>query len=118
MQKSAMCRVVLLVLVGCCEQQVGMTGPPQEKTPATDEKAATIEELAPHASGICLAEVVDIAQHDERAGDGNLYDLIKLKMLRQSGLVNDTIIVVKKYGGLRPPGAGRSRSPSLFCQVT
>jgi hypothetical protein len=67
--------------------------------------AAPIDDIAPHASGVCLAEVVDIKEHDARPGDGNLTDEYRLKILRKTGLVSDTISIVKAYGGLTLPGA-------------
>lgn len=32
-----------------------------------------VEDVAPHASGICLAEIIQLAERDERPPDGNLF---------------------------------------------
>ena len=84
--------------------------PPDKKTPAGNEKAATIEDFAARL-GYLLGRSGDVTEHDGRPADGNLYDLVRLKILRQSGMIGDTVTVVKAYGGLRPPGAQPNKMP-------
>ena len=60
--------------------------------------------LAPHASGVALAELVGVEEYDDRPMDGNKGILFKLKRVRGSGLFPNTIDVVTAFGGLRQPG--------------
>jgi hypothetical protein len=63
-----------------------------------------LDTLAPHASGIALAEVVEVKEYDERPMDGNKGIRFKLKRVRGTGHFDETVDVVTDFGGLRPPG--------------
>jgi hypothetical protein len=71
---------------------------------ATAQAPRTLAELAPNASGVALAEVVEVKPFDERPGDGNAGVRFKLKLIRGSGHFQDTVAVETAFGGLRPPG--------------
>ena len=60
--------------------------------------------LAPHASGVALAEVVGVEEYDARPSDGDKGIEFKLKRVRGSGYFPDTVDVVTAFGGLRQPG--------------
>src|SRR5688500_3802333 len=66
---------------------------------SADVRAATIDELAPNASGLCLAEVVDITAHDARPSDGNAEVYVKLRKLKGSGQFHDCLTIITAYGG-------------------
>jgi hypothetical protein len=68
-------------------------------------------ELAPHASGIALAEVVEVTEYDARPMDGNKGVRFRLKLVRGTGVFRETVTVVTAFGGKRPPG--RVPKPSL-----
>jgi hypothetical protein len=72
--------------------------------PATAQAPRTLAELAPNASGIALAEIVEVKSFDERPGDGNAGVRFNLRLVRGSGHFRDSISVVTDFGGLRPPG--------------
>jgi hypothetical protein len=64
-----------------------------------------VEEFAPHASGVALAEVVAVEKFDMRPADGPAGVRFKLKRVRGSGDFPGQITVITAYGGLRPPGS-------------
>ena len=66
---------------------------------------AKLDELAPHASGIALVEVVEAKAYDQRPADGNAGVEFKFKLIRGSGEFRDSVHVITEYGGLRPPGS-------------
>ncbi|PQO35591.1 hypothetical protein [Blastopirellula marina] len=72
----------------------------------------SIEQLAPHAQGLCLAEVVDIVERDERPGDGNRYLDVTLRALKASGETSNSLYIVLEYGGF--PGPGPNDIPPDF----
>jgi hypothetical protein len=63
-----------------------------------------LEKLAPHAAGLCLAEVLELKDFDGRAGDGNLETRVKLRIVAGTGTVLKELAIVKEYGGFRPNG--------------
>lgn len=74
----------------------------------------SVEQLAPHTAGVCLAEIVAVTEHDQRANDGPLYLELKLRIVRQSGAVKDTLELIKEPGGQPPPpGSPEPAKPSL-----
>jgi hypothetical protein len=66
------------------------------------QQPLTIDQLAPHAKGLCLAEVLDITEHDSRPSDGNLDLHVKLRVLKGSGEVHDFIYIILDVGGAGP----------------
>ena len=60
-----------------------------------------VEEFAPHAAGVALVEVKKVEKFDERSTDGNKGVRFKLKLVRGSGAVYDTVEVVTEFGGFR-----------------
>ncbi|MBC8868499.1 MAG: hypothetical protein H8E44_03735 [Planctomycetes bacterium] len=85
----AICGLGALLLTGCGEQAV---------------VSLSLDDLAPNAAGVCLAEIADLQEIDERPGDGNLFVRAKLRVIRGSGAIPERIDIVKEYGGLGPPG--------------
>ena len=67
------------------------------------ETIATLEKFAPHASGVCLAEVLRLEEVDWRPMDGPLFVRAKLLVVRGSGSVPDSISIVTEPGGAGPP---------------
>jgi hypothetical protein len=70
--------------------------------PEPEKPAPRLEELAPHACGVCLAEVVSVQERDARPADGDFTEEVTLKILRGSGEVRSQLPVIKEHGGLRP----------------
>ncbi len=71
---------------------------------AADGAAPTdLDVLAPHASGVCLAEVLRLSRYDERPRDGNMGVRVRFRAIRSSGQIRDTIDIVEHYGGLQEP---------------
>lgn len=64
----------------------------QEKSPLG------LDDLTPHAAGVCLAEVLRFENYDGRPYDGGLLVVVKLKIARGSGDVKDTIDIIKEAG--------------------
>ena len=60
---------------------------------------ASINKLAPNASGVCLANVVSIVPYDHRPSDGNKGFKVTLRQISGSGQFNDTIHIITEYGG-------------------
>jgi hypothetical protein len=63
-----------------------------------------VEEFAPHAAGVALAEVVAVEKYDSRSNDGNAGIRFKLKLVRGSGDFPGEVDVVTEHGGFRAPG--------------
>jgi hypothetical protein len=72
---------------------------------AAQGPAAAVETLAPRATGLCLAEVVEISEHDARPSDGNREVLVKLRKVKGSGECHDVLTIITAYsgGGQGPP---------------
>lgn len=77
------------------DPHVDHSAPKTEDNPLQQE----MEQYAPHASGLCLAEIVEITQKDDRPGDGPLWYHVKLKILRSSGKTLDMIRILAAYSG-------------------
>jgi hypothetical protein len=73
--------------------------------PAAAQAPRTFAELAPNASGVALAELVELNPYDMRPSDGNAGVEFKLKLVRGSGQFRESIHVITAFGGLRPRGA-------------
>jgi hypothetical protein len=71
------------------------------------------DDLAPHAAGVALVEVVSVTERDTRPMDGDLYDEVKLRVVRGSGEVPETVLVVKARGGISPPGSRKPPPPKF-----
>jgi hypothetical protein len=71
---------------------------------------ARLEGLVPHASGLCLAEVVDLKEIDARPMDGNLSICATLREIRGSGKRQHAISIIKEWGGYPNP---RSKAPEI-----
>ncbi len=69
--------------------------------PLVAADARKLDEVAPHASGVALVEVVGVEKYDERSTDGNRGVRFKLKRVRGSGEFWDTADVVTEFGGFR-----------------
>jgi hypothetical protein len=57
--------------------------------------ASTLDSLVPGASGAFVAQVVEVSEHDARGIDGDLYQSVKLRVLRSSGLTLDDLYLVR-----------------------
>ena len=66
---------------------------------------ASINKLAPNASGVCLAEVVSIVPYDQRPSDGDKGFKVTLRPIQSSGQFNDKIYIITEYGGYPAPGS-------------
>jgi hypothetical protein len=77
------------------------------------EPPKTVHDLAPHASGVALVEVVAMTEYDMRPADGNKGVVFKLRLVRGSGEFRDTVYVVTEFGGLRPPDGPEPKSGPL-----
>ena len=84
-----------------CQQQPAAPAAPVSKSKAVKAAASspTIDDLAPHASGLCLAEVVEIVEHDGRPRDRNLEVYVKLRKVKGSGQFLEAIAIIIAYGG-------------------
>jgi len=85
----AICGLGALLLTGCREQAV---------------VSLPLDDLAPNAAGVCLAEIADSQEIDKRPSDGNLFVRAKLRVIRGTGAIPEHIVIIKEYGGLGPPG--------------
>lgn len=74
----------------------------------------TADELAPHANGAALVEIVSVTEKDMRPADGPLYDEVKLRIVRRSGEVPEFINVHKADGGTHPPPGPVKPAPPKF----
>ncbi|HJZ60338.1 MAG TPA: hypothetical protein VKE74_35670 [Gemmataceae bacterium] len=74
----------------------------------------TAADLAPHAAGVALVEVVSVIEKDARPSDGPLYDEIQLRVVRGSGEVPEIIVIVKAPGGHPPPPGSAKPPPPKF----
>src|SRR5262245_10995133 len=81
---------------------------------AGPERPGPLATLAPHAAGLCLAEVTDLRTFDTRPSDGPRYVRVTLRVLRRSGAVPGHIDIITDFGGLLPPGA--PAAPRLVLQ--
>jgi hypothetical protein len=68
---------------------------------ATDPK---VNEFAPHASGVALAEVVKIEKFDGRFVDGPAGVRFFLRVVRSTGEVPEYVEVITALGGIQFPG--------------
>jgi hypothetical protein len=110
----------ILVSTPACQQHEGsplksksedvaieLSDPIDKKTTAAaivHKQTTSIDTVTPHATGICLAEIIERKQVDLRAGDGPLYVEFKLKILRSSGSVHEQLdVVLYHQGGHGPP---------------
>jgi hypothetical protein len=75
---------------------------------AGPERPQPLATLAPHAAGLCLAEVTDLKTFDTRPSDGPRYVRVALRVRRRSGAVPDHLSIITAYGGIGPPGAPRA----------
>lgn len=64
-----------------------------------------LENIAPHAAGVCLAEIIDLTEVDDRPSDGSLYLRVKLQILNGSGKRLDELCIIKAPGGNSPEGS-------------
>src|SRR5262245_1073362 len=69
---------------------------------AGPERPESLATLAPHAAGVCLAEVTGLRTFDTRPSDGPRYVRVTLRVLRRSGAVPDHIDIITDHGGLAP----------------
>ncbi|VTR99627.1 unnamed protein product [Gemmata massiliana] len=73
-------------------------------TPDLQAAEPKLDELAPHASGVALVEVVSVEEYDARPADGDAGVCFKFKLVRGSGEFRSEVRVTTAPGGLRPPG--------------
>lgn len=71
-------------------------------------------DLAPHAAGVALVEVVRVTERDTRPADGPLYDEVAFRVLRRSGETPEAIAVAKATGGHGPPPGHTKPPPPKF----
>jgi hypothetical protein len=74
----------------------------------------TADDLAPRAAGVALVRVVSVTERDSRPMDGPLADEIKLRIVRGSGEVPETLAIVKAPGGHPPPPGAVKPPPPKF----
>jgi hypothetical protein len=67
--------------------------------------------VPPHASGIALAEVLDVTAYDLRPADGDKGVKYKLKRVSGTGEFTEEVYVVTEPGGFRPPGMVPESAP-------
>jgi hypothetical protein len=81
----------------------GPEGPGNPARPA--KRAPTADDLAPHAAGVALAEVVAVTPFDARPMDGGKGVSFELKRVRGSGEFRASVAVITEPGGHpAPPG--------------
>lgn len=102
--------VVLLVSV--------FASPPPGDGPVLGPLAARLDSLAPGASGVFLAEVSRISEHDERPSDGELYQRVALSSLRSSGATRASLELIRATSGMATPwNMGRPAPPKARFSV-
>jgi hypothetical protein len=70
--------------------------------PPLDER---FQKLAPNAAGLALVEVVDLKEVDWRPGDGPLQLDVHFRILRQTGVTQDVVSIIKEQGGHSAPNS-------------
>src|SRR5262249_16966717 len=65
---------------------------------AQEAKQVSLDDLAPNASGVCLAEVIEVGAFGDVTGDGPYGVRVKLRKVRGSGAFRDTIGIAKGDG--------------------
>lgn len=100
-------QLLLLILIGVA----GCSETDSTAATAQNTKAAETPDVVPNAAGVCLAEVVAMTKYDHTGADGNAGLRASLRIVRSSGLFQESIDIVTKYGGLGPPG---SEYPKTF----
>lgn len=68
------------------------------------KKPVTLESLAPNAAGIALVEVVAAKPFDNTPMDGHKGVEFQFKIVRSSGKVHRTVLVITAFGGAMAPG--------------
>jgi len=94
------CAFFAATISGCLHESSSSRGPDVPSNAVhTDERAATVDDLAPNAVSLCLAEVVEIVEHDWRPSDGNAEVRVKLRKVKGSGEFHEVIDIITAYGG-------------------
>lgn len=78
------------------------SAPADTRKPGAANPSTTPDPIAPHASGVALAEVVDIKPYNNLESDGDKGLLVKLRRIRGTGQFRDTIDVVTDFGRSSP----------------
>jgi hypothetical protein len=64
-----------------------------------------LQRLAPHAAGLAVVEVIDLKEVDWRGGDGPLQLDVHLCLVRQTGVTQNVVSIIKAPGGHPGPGS-------------
>ena len=93
--------VLSLVLAQPAHPRPGSVArPPSGDGPILGPLAASLDSLIPGATGVFLADVSRISEHDDRPSDGDLYQRVTLNIVRASGLTTGSLYLVRASGGL------------------